>query len=462
MKSQKKEKIDKIVPKNLESPSSDISDIPVSLPTSSSRSDKDIARQQQLGPKEIECEYEKAAVPRAAASSKTTTSETAETTPRFLVVKRTDGEDFSKVSPFVISKSLYGLLGKVSNVKKIKEGLLVETVSNNQAKRLLNVERLSTFPVEITPHRSLNTCKGVIYNRDLLNCTCEEIAEELRPQGVTHVSRMKTRRNGQIVETPSHILTFNTPKLPNIVYAAFYFLKVRAYVPPPLRCFQCQKYGHTSSKCSNTEPPICVCGKARHDGNPCEKPVTCVNCEGDHPANSRKCPFYIEEMNIQQLKINEKLTYNEAKRKLKSTNQVPTISYAQVTASSKTTDKKEFIKEIEPVLSELITNIMKPMMTKIVDSVKSRGLMPPPSFTSSIDRLNLSQESLLSQNKRKRSPTKSCDLSSDESHADSDISNQSRNKRGRGWPKGKPRKPNPPLNDSEMKLCQSNEALKNT
>ena len=123
MKSQKKEKIDKIVPKNLESPSSDMSDIPVSLPTSSSRSDKDIARQQQLGPKEIECEYEKAAVPRAAASSKTTTSETAETTPRFLVVKRTDGEDFSKVSPFVISKSLYGLLGKVSNVKKIKEGL---------------------------------------------------------------------------------------------------------------------------------------------------------------------------------------------------------------------------------------------------------------------------------------------------------------------------------------------------
>ncbi|KAJ8927484.1 hypothetical protein NQ314_020052 [Rhamnusium bicolor] len=59
------------------------------------------------------------------------------------------------------------------------DGLLVETVSNPQSKRLQKIERFADIPVEVIPHGTLNVSKGVIFCRNLLNCSLEEIEENL-------------------------------------------------------------------------------------------------------------------------------------------------------------------------------------------------------------------------------------------------------------------------------------------
>nr|CAH7763724.1 unnamed protein product [Callosobruchus chinensis] len=264
-----------------------------------------------------------------------TGNETAEFLPRFLLVKRTgegSPEGFNKISPFIISRTLYGLVGEVRSVKKVREGLLVHTVSNAQTKRLLNVNKFSEFDVSITPHSTLNKSKGVIYCKDLLNCSVDEIKDELKSVGVVDVRRLKTRRNGTSTDTPSHVLTFNNPTLPTYVTVAFYKLQIRPYIPPPVRCFRCQQIGHVAERCEKEQ--LCVCGRPPHEGSPCEEPKKCVNCEGSHSAIYKGCPVYKEEAVIQKVKVMEKVSYAEAKRKVKAQTPKPNFSYAAATATS--------------------------------------------------------------------------------------------------------------------------------
>lgn len=347
-------------------------------------------------------------------------------TPRFLVVKRTDGENFDKVSPFVLIKILNGVVGNLRNIRKTKDGLLLETISEQQAKRLLQIQKLDNFDVSIEPHRSLNYAKGVITCRDLLNCSLEEIKEGLASEGVIDIKRIKTKRDGELVDTANLILTFDKPKLPLKVRAAFYSLDVRPYIPDPVRCFNCQRFGHVSLAC--TKPKICVCGKPPHIGHICENPV-CVNCEGEHSARSKKCPRMIEEINIQTIKTNEKITYGEAKRKI-------TISMPN---SGTYSSKVKTTNNIDVIVDTLIPKMTKIIESQIQELYKALTVTQPATHTFSQPMVPDNELTTFDSNKRKIVDDS---LESDESNFSSQVSDTSRTgrKKKKGWQKGKPRK----------------------
>lgn len=60
------------------------------------------------------------------------------------------------------------------------------------------------------------------------------------------------------------------------------------------QCHRCQMWNHATSNC-NARPACVKCGE-EHWTYECKKtkdtPATCVNCKGDHPANSMDCPIY--------------------------------------------------------------------------------------------------------------------------------------------------------------------------
>ncbi|XP_071052624.1 uncharacterized protein [Onthophagus taurus] len=245
-----------------------------------------------------------------------------EVIPRFLVVKPLKGKSFEKMSPFALQKCLFGKFGGFKSIKKIAEGILMKAASIAQAKRVLSSERLGDIEVEVIPHKTLNVTKGIVYCPDLLNCTEEEIQQEMKGQGVIEVRRIKTRKAGLLVDTPNHILTFN--KALSAKKGQGSILRLRSkdiYIPAPMRCFKCQRFGHTSLRCEAEQ--ICVCGKAAHEGQPCESPLVCVNCGGPHSARSRVCPVYKKEVAIQEIKTKERLTYAEAKRKVQAMQRTP-------------------------------------------------------------------------------------------------------------------------------------------
>ena len=113
------------------------------------------------------------------------------------------------------------------------------------------------------------------------------------------------------------------------------------YVPNPLRCFNCQKFGHSKKFCKN--PLACwKCGSEGHDGSECTAETTCcLNCKGDHCASSKSCPIWIQEKDIQRIKTERGLSYGDARRLVTSSSPSSSSSVAPSYASAvKTVPKK--------------------------------------------------------------------------------------------------------------------------
>lgn len=85
-------------------------------------------------------------------------------------------------------------------------------------------------------------------------------------------------------------MTFNSPKIPGKIKVGYTMERVEQFVPNPLRCYKCQKYGHHEDTCRGRE--VCVGGKCgQKDPDPhmneCEFPNKCANCGGEHPVYAR-------------------------------------------------------------------------------------------------------------------------------------------------------------------------------
>ncbi|XP_055936826.1 uncharacterized protein LOC129966428 [Argiope bruennichi] len=211
--------------------------------------------------------------------------------------------------------------------------LLIEVSTRKQAQNIQKVKALATIPVTISPHTSLNTSQGVITCGEIFNLPLDYIQEELKPQGVIKVRRITIRREGQILETKHHILTFKSPKLPDFIYAGYIKLPVRPYIPNPLRCFKCQRFGHSKANCRGTV--TCArCSEKGHESQQCSAPEKCVNCKGEHTSFSRLCPRWKLEKQITTTKIKEEISYPEARKKVLAQTPLPGVSYASVVQKS--------------------------------------------------------------------------------------------------------------------------------
>ncbi|GBM35041.1 hypothetical protein AVEN_240391-1 [Araneus ventricosus] len=162
-------------------------------------------------------------------------------------------------------------VGNVKSTKKLRSGdILVEVESPKQAKEILKLKSLSTIPVTVNPHATLNSSKGVISCGELLNESEDKITEELKIQGVIHVRGITIRRDGQLLNTKHLILTFDSNKLPEHIKAGYMRLSVRTYIPIPLRCFKCQRFGHSKTSCRRTL--TCArCAEVGHESTDCTR-----------------------------------------------------------------------------------------------------------------------------------------------------------------------------------------------
>ncbi|XP_055956895.1 uncharacterized protein LOC130012873 [Patella vulgata] len=200
--------------------------------------------------------------------------------------------------------------------------LLVECAKEQHSLCLLKSTTLAGIPIKVTPHNSLNFSRGVIRSQDLEGSNEEEMLENLSSQGVTVVKRISTKRNGNIIQTNTYIVTFNKPELPKTIKAGFRLIPVSPYIPNPLRCFQCQRFGH--SKNVSKGKPICArCGQDGHESETCQLPYHCANCKGAHFAYSRECPLWKKEKQVQQVKTEKNISYPEARKLVEIATPVP-------------------------------------------------------------------------------------------------------------------------------------------
>ena len=241
--------------------------------------------------------------------------------PRFLVIEAEDSSNpITRLSPFIIEKQISSILGTAKSVKRLRnDTLLVECFTMQQASNLLSNKTFFNKPVKIYPHKSLNTCKGVVRCRELSYCDPDEILSNLKSQGVREVKRISVSRNGTRRDTNTYILTFASPNLPSSIKIGFLNVKVDVYVPNPLRCFKCQRYGHHESKCPNLPVcPKCSFEGQDHNVDTCNNPLHCPNCKSNHSSSSRDCPRWKDEKEILSLKYKHNLSFIEARREVEN------------------------------------------------------------------------------------------------------------------------------------------------
>lgn len=247
-------------------------------------------------------------------------SPTEPTFPKFLVMQSGDPQKpLRKVSPFAVARELSKILGPRYNVKKLPTGdLLVEVHAKFQSDALLSMKELATHKIHVTAHRTLNTRLGVVSDEDLIDVSEDEILEGFKEEqtNVIAVRRIKIRRKDEEIATKHLVLTFNSTTLPDNVHLGYLNLRVRPYVPNPRRCFRCQRYGHTQQSCRG-KPTCALCASTEHGNDACdEEDLKCVNCSGEHPAYSRKCPRFRQEKDLLAIKVKENVSFQEAKRRL--------------------------------------------------------------------------------------------------------------------------------------------------
>ena len=129
------------------------------------------------------------------------------------------------------------------------------------------------------------------------------------------MKRISVLRNGIRRDTHTYILTFSTPDLPTSIKVGFQLVKVDVYVPSPLRCYRCQRYGHHESNCRSTPVcPKCVFEGEDHDQKTCSKPPLCVSCKSSHPTYSKECSVWKDEKEILSIKFKDNVTFLEARK----------------------------------------------------------------------------------------------------------------------------------------------------
>jgi hypothetical protein len=240
----------------------------------------------------------------------------------FLICERKDAnKDMSTISPFLIKKCLENAAsGKLKSCRLTKNGdLIIECFNTKQAAKVIQLEELSSsIHVNISEHQHLNVSKGMIYTTFLKDLTDAEIIAELSEQGVTALKRFKNRDKISRKLTDSdnglYLLTFNATKLPMEIHIGYYPTKIRPYIPNPLRCFKCFRFGHINQSCNDHEKCPNCCEDRHIDKNEiCNNTQKCANCSEAHNSFSKNCLKYQAEFAIQKIKVEMKIPLYQAR-----------------------------------------------------------------------------------------------------------------------------------------------------
>ena len=133
-----------------------------------------------------------------------------------------------------------------------------------------------------------------------------EVRDELKDQGVVGVNRVTLKKEGKVIPTNTLFLTFGSPELPKEITVGYLKVKVALFVPNPMRCFNCNKFGHTSQRCK-VAAKCTGCGKDKHEGQ-CEGPKLCSNCNGPHASSAKDCRVWQKEKEIQRVRVEKRIT----------------------------------------------------------------------------------------------------------------------------------------------------------
>ncbi len=242
-------------------------------------------------------------------------------------------DSLSRGNSYKIWSELKHLIGDSFEIFPMGKKLKVSCTSEN-VKLLMETTSLNGISVSVVRDEERSVVKGIIHGVDI-DLSDEDIMEGLNGSNSTkcvHVLRFK--KGEQTLHTV--VISFAGNKLPDSVKFGFRSFRVNVFIPRPIRCYNCQRYGHVSSKCSSTRR-CKKCGQDHLSEN-CTNDSKCSNCGGNHEATSNQCSVLKEAKEIVRVKTIQKLSYSEAVKKVKSYSDQPQVVLPVQTPSTSTSN----------------------------------------------------------------------------------------------------------------------------
>lgn len=220
------------------------------------------------------------------------------------------------VNPLKLTKALNNTIGEVS-VKPLRDGnLLIICNDIEQQESAIKLTSLDGKKVKCFSWEGKRTVQGVITGVTT-DIPIEDILSNVTGAKVVKAKRLMYTKDGVKQESLSVMLQFNEEVLPVRVKVGYLSYQVRPYIPPPLRCFKCQRFGHVAAVCRGKQR-CGKCGEEGHEYGKCNEgtKIKCCNCGGEHSAAYKGCGAHKRAAEIQRVRVEEKLTYAEAIKKV--------------------------------------------------------------------------------------------------------------------------------------------------
>jgi len=234
----------------------------------------------------------------------------------FNVVVRFEGEGgVKKMDPLKLTKIIREKVGEVKYARILGDGNLLVGCNNEvqmeKAKKMSCIGKTKVVKVVRVGEKINAGSKGVMYGIPL-TINMKELVENLRMKNRSVKSAVRMTRGVEKVETESVLVEFETKEVPKEVYYGFMRYSIREYVPKPMRCYNCQEFGHMAKVCKGKRR--CARCSGDHEYGKCGAEVRpkCCNCGGNHSVAFWGCEVMKKEVKVQQIKLKENISYVEA------------------------------------------------------------------------------------------------------------------------------------------------------
>ncbi|KAK6171770.1 hypothetical protein SNE40_018202 [Patella caerulea] len=201
-----------------------------------------------------------------------------------------------------------------------------------------SIKTLGNLNVEVSLSEHNQTDRVIVYNipKDYSD---EEIITNLKLGGYNPLAIYQYPvRQGKNIRTIQ--ITFKKNETPQgVIYMLYERRPVHPYIPKVKRCTKCQRIGHVEKFCRSEA----ICGKCgnSHNTKDCRaSQLKCVNCRGNHGADSPKCPKYLSTKSVLNMQYTHGISHKEATAHIVNKT-TPKKIEAQITPPNKEEQTKE-------------------------------------------------------------------------------------------------------------------------
>lgn len=222
-------------------------------------------------------------------------------------------------NPWLISRSIEKAVGPIEDARPEAKGsrYVLKVRQAKQVHKLLNLSELvDGTKVSVGFHQTLNVRKCTVSCPYGLSMSDNEMLEELRSQRVIEFKRFlrkDLKNKDNLIPTSTCLITVQGTTIPEFFHFGYIRVRTRPFYPSPLQCANCHRFSHTKRNCK--EKQICSeCSLEHEPKTPCLAVAHCINCKGPHSSRARECSVKKAEMCIVRIKIDEDVSYPEARR----------------------------------------------------------------------------------------------------------------------------------------------------